>query len=97
VADSIERNSAGIPIRPLGRSDINVSILGFGGGHFCRKHLTESDSFRLVHEAVDSGISFFDNAWEYHGGESERRMGVALEGGRREKVTLILRSRSQDC
>jgi uncharacterized protein len=90
VSDSQARNSAGLPVRSLGRSDIKVSILGFGGGHFCRKHLTEADSIRLVHAAVDAGISFYDNAWEYHGGESERRMGLALaDGGRREKVTLM--------
>lgn len=96
MTDSIERNSAGIPVRPLGRSGLKVSILGFGGGHFCRKHLSESDSIRLVHEAVDSGISFFDNAWEYHGGESERRMGIALEGARREKVTLMTKVCARD-
>lgn len=93
----IPRNDGGIPIRPLGRSDIKVSILGFGGGHYCRKHLAEADSIRLVHEAVDNGISFFDNAWEYHGGESERRMGLALEGGRRDKVTLMTKVCARDC
>ena len=96
MSDASERNFAGIPIRSLGRSDIKVSILGFGGGHFCRKHLAEADSVRLVHEAVDSGISFFDNAWEYHGGESERRMGIAMEGGRREKVTLMTKVCARD-
>lgn len=93
---SIKRNSSGIPIRPLGRSDLKVSILGFGGGHFCRRHLAEADSIRLVHEAVDAGISFYDNAWEYHGGESERRMGIALDGGRREKVTLMTKVCARD-
>ena len=90
MSDTLERNAGGLPVRSLGRSDIKVSILGFGGGHFCRKHLTEADSIRLVHAAVDAGVSFYDNAWEYHGGESERRMGLAMAaGGRREKVTLM--------
>jgi len=90
MSDQLERNGGGIPIRPLGRSGIKVSLLGFGGGHFCRKHLSKQDSIGLVQRAVDEGISFYDNAWEYHGGESERRMGLALaEGGRRDKITLM--------
>ncbi len=90
MTEYLERNTEGVPIRPLGRSGIKVSLLGFGGGHFCRKHLSEQDSIGLVQRAVDEGISFYDNAWEYHGGESERRMGLALaEGGRRDKITLM--------
>lgn len=97
MADQLERNDGGLPVRSLGRSGIKVSILGFGGGHYCRKHLTAQKSIGLVQRAVDEGISFYDNAWEYHGGESERRMGLALsEGGRRDKVTLMTKVCGRD-
>lgn len=89
-------NEAGVPVRPLGKTGVTVSVLGFGGGHFCRKHISEADSIRLVHEAIDRGVTFMDNAWEYHGGESERRMGLALEGGRREKVVLMTKVCGRD-
>jgi len=88
-------HTADIPTRPLGKTGLTVSILGFGGGHFCRKHLTEQDSIRLVQTAIDSGITFLDNAWEYHGGESERRMGLAL-AGRRDKVVLMTKVCGRD-
>ena len=92
----LERNATGMPVRPLGRTGLSVSILGFGGGHFSRKYIPEEESIRLVQTAVDEGVSFFDTAWEYHGGESERRMGLALEGGRREQVTLMTKVCARD-
>ncbi len=88
MSDQQERSAAGIPIRPLGRNGPKVSIIGFGGGHFCRQHITESESVHLVQAAVDRGVTFIDSAWEYHGGESERRLGIALEG-RRDDVVLM--------
>lgn len=84
-----------LPTRPLGQTGVNVSVLGFGGGHFARKHLSESESVRLVQTAIDSGVSFMDNAWEYHQGESERRMGLALQG-RRDRVTLMTKVCARD-
>ncbi|MBP85368.1 MAG: aldo/keto reductase [Planctomycetaceae bacterium] len=94
--DSQTTNEAGVPIRPLGKTGLMVSVLGFGGGHFCRKHISENESIRLVQEAVDRGVTFMDNAWEYHKGESERRMGLALEGGRRDKVVLMTKVCGRD-
>jgi uncharacterized protein len=93
--DELVRNAQGLPVRNLGRSETQVSILGFGGGHFARKHLTVDDSARLVREAVDSGVSFFDNAWEYHGGESEKRMGIGLKQVR-DQVTLMTKVCARD-
>jgi predicted aldo/keto reductase-like oxidoreductase len=90
-----ERNEAGIPIRELGRTGLKVSIVGLGGGHFCRKHIDEAASVRLVQTAIDEGLTFMDTAWEYHGGESERRMGIALEG-RRDKVVLMTKVCGRD-
>lgn len=85
-ADS--RPAAGeIPSRPLGKTGIKVPILCLGGWHLGTM-ASEADSTRLVHEAVDEGLTFMDNAWEYHKGRSEEWMGKALEG-RREKVFVM--------
>lgn len=76
-----------IPRRALGRTGEYVSALGFGGYHLGNVS-TEKEAIRLVHEAVDAGITFMDNAWEYHEGKSEVRMGKALDG-RRDGVFLM--------
>src|SRR5262249_15945117 len=76
-----------IPVRPLGRTGERVSIIGLGGYHFGRVP-TANEAVRLVHEAIDAGIRFFDNAWEYHGGRSEEWMGRALSD-RRDRVFLM--------
>ncbi|MBM83741.1 MAG: aldo/keto reductase [Planctomycetaceae bacterium] len=91
----IKRNDAGIPIRPLGKTGVDVSILGVGGGHLSRPTLTPDQSIELVHRAIDGGLSFFDNAWEYWEGESERRMGLALKG-RRDKAVLMTKVCGRD-
>jgi aryl-alcohol dehydrogenase-like predicted oxidoreductase len=70
-----------IPKRPLGRTGVEVSILALGGSHVGRLP-NERDAARLVHEAIDAGLNFMDNAWEYHDGRSEEWMGRALEGRR---------------
>src|SRR6267154_1973521 len=71
-----------IPRRPLGRSAVQVSALGLGGLK------TVEEAIRLVHEAVDSGIAFFDNCWEYWNGRAEDWLGRGLKG-RRDKVFLM--------
>jgi predicted aldo/keto reductase-like oxidoreductase len=91
----IERNSAGIPVRLLGKTGVKVSIIGFGGGHFVRPTLDEQASVKLVHAAIDAGVTFMDTAWEYHNGESERRMGLALHD-RRDQVTLMTKVCARD-
>jgi aryl-alcohol dehydrogenase-like predicted oxidoreductase len=78
---------SGIPTRPLGRTGVHVSAIGLGGYHLGDVK-TEEEAERIVHEAVDSGVTFMDNAWEYHDGRSEERMGRAL-AGRRDKVFLM--------
>lgn len=95
MTQEIERNSSGIPIRPLGKTGLKVSIIGFGGGHFVRPSIDEQRSVSLVHAAIDAGVTFMDTAWEYHDGESERRMGIALKG-RRDKVTLMTKVCARD-
>ena len=76
-----------IPMRPFGRSGANVSALGFGGHHLGDAE-DENTAVRLVRDAVDGGITFFDNCWEYHRGKSEIWMGKGLKG-LREKVFLM--------
>ena len=95
MTDPVKKNSAGVPVRALGKTGLDVSIIGLGGGHLSRKHLSEADSIRLVQLAVDEGITFMDNAWDYWDGESERRMGKALQG-RRDDVVLMTKVCGRD-
>ena len=76
-----------IPLRPLGASGAMVSAIGLGGYHIGRMS-NQRDAIRLVHAAIDAGITFMDNAWEYHDGRSEVVMGKAI-GDRRERVFLM--------
>jgi uncharacterized protein len=76
-----------IPRKPLGRTGEQVSILGLGGYHLGTVRSVQ-EAVRLVHEAVDAGVTFLDNAWEYNQGRSEEWMGRALQG-RRDKVFLM--------
>ena len=69
-----------IPTRPFGRhTDVRISALGFGGHHLGGAE-DQTTAVRLVQEAVDGGITFFDNCWEYHLGKSEAWMGAGLRG-----------------
>jgi predicted aldo/keto reductase-like oxidoreductase len=76
-----------IPKRPFGRHRELVSIIGLGGFHL-GKVKTVTEATRIVHEAIAAGMTFMDNAWEYHDGESERRMGRAI-ADRRSSVFLM--------
>lgn len=72
--------------RPLGSTGEMVSLIGMGGFHL-GKTSTEDEAIRLIHAAVDHGINFMDNCWDYNQGTSELRAGKALkEGGYRDKV-----------
>ncbi|MBV8841832.1 MAG: aldo/keto reductase [Bryobacterales bacterium] len=76
-----------IPMRPLGKTGIQVSAIGVGGYHLgSAQSLAEAK--RIVDEAIDGGINFFDNAWDYHMGKSEEWLGQALHG-KRDKVVLM--------
>jgi predicted aldo/keto reductase-like oxidoreductase len=76
-----------IPQRPLGRTGAKVSALGVGGHHL-GDFKTVEEAIRLVHEAVEAGVTFFDNCWEYWNGRAEDWLGRALKG-RRDKVFLM--------
>ena len=84
-------NAGGIPLRPLGKTGEMVSLLCLGGHASTNpQKLSEQESLRLIQRAVDEGITFMDNCWDYHNGGAEERMGKALaEGGRRDKVFLM--------
>jgi len=80
-------NEQVIPLRPLGRTGVQVTAIALGGYHL-GKIKDDDQSIRLIQQAVDEGITFMDNAWEYHDGRSEELMGKALVG-RREQVFLM--------
>jgi predicted aldo/keto reductase-like oxidoreductase len=76
-----------VPTRKLGRTGEKVSIVGIGGYHLGVPD--EQESIRIVRTALDSGINFLDNCWDYNSGESEVRMGKALRDGYRQKAFLM--------
>ena len=80
-----ERN--GIPYKNFGRTGEKVSAIGLGGYHIGRP--SEAASTRLIRTAIDGGINFMDNCWDYNGGASEEHMGKALQDGYRQKVFLM--------
>ncbi len=82
-----KQNSANIPLRPLGRTGVDVTAIGFGGYHLGLVK-DDKEAIRLAQASIDEGITFLDNAWEYHDGRSEELMGRAIEG-RRDQVFLM--------
>src|SRR5689334_11940752 len=82
-------HSSGMLYRNLGRTGERVSAIGLGGWHLGLSHVDEKLSVRIVRSAVDRGITFMDNSWDYNDGSSERRMGKALRDGYRDKVFLM--------
>jgi aryl-alcohol dehydrogenase-like predicted oxidoreductase len=78
-----------IPYRALGKTGETVSAIGLGGWHLGLKRVDEQLSFRIIRTAIDRGINFLDNCWDYNEGASETRMGKALRDGYRQKVFLM--------
>ncbi len=74
--------------RPLGRTGETISLIGIGGSHLSKPE-DEGEATRIVRTAVDRGVTFMDNCWDYSGGKSEERMGKALLDGYRDKVFLM--------
>ncbi|MDZ8133723.1 MAG: aldo/keto reductase [Nostoc sp. DedQUE04] len=75
--------------RVIGSTGEKVSAIGLGGWHIALKHVDEELGIRIVRTAIDRGITFMDNSWDYNGGVSEIRMGKALLHGYRDKVFLM--------
>ena len=86
----------GLPTRPLGKTGEKVSILCLGGWHIGAVK-DPKEAIKIMHAALDEGLTFFDNAWDYHDGGSEEVMGKALaEGGKRAKVFLMTKNCARD-
>jgi uncharacterized protein len=85
-----------IPYRTLGRTGERVSAIGIGGYHLGKDYLEESESIRIVRTAIDNGITFLDNSWDYYDGRSELRMGKALRDGYRERAFLMTKIDGRD-
>jgi uncharacterized protein len=83
-----------IPVRPMGKTGLQVSILGVGGYHIGTV-AGQHEVNEMVAKAMDHGINFFDNAWEYHKGMSEERVGVALQG-KRDQAIVMTHGRKKD-
>src|SRR5881392_2922920 len=84
-----ESSGDGMVHRTLGRTGERVSIIGLGGWHIGQPSISEHESIQLIRQAIDRGITFMDNCWDYNEGASEVRMGKALKDGYRQKVFLM--------
>jgi uncharacterized protein len=88
---------AGLPVRPLGRTGASISIVGLGGWDSVAGGMSDTEAITLMHEALDLGITFWDNAWEYHNGRAEEVMGRAFDSpSRRDRVFLMTKVCARD-
>ena len=78
-----------VPTRSLGSTGERVSCIGVGGAHLGSKDVAEKLAIRIMRSAIDNGITFMDNSWDYHKGASEKRMGKALRDGYRERAFVM--------
>jgi len=85
-----------IPYRTLGRTGARVSAIGIGGYHLGKPSLEERESIRIIRTAIDNGITFLDNSWDYYDGRSELRMGKALRNGYRHRAFLMTKIDGRD-
>jgi len=82
-------DDAPVPRRMLGHTGERVSMIGLGGYHIGTSQVSEADAIRIIQTALDNGMNFLDNCWDYNGGESEVRMGKALRDAYRQKAFLM--------
>ncbi len=92
----VPESKGGVPYRTLGRAGEKVSVIGIGGYHLGRPNVDPLEAIRIVQKALDEGINFLDNCWDYNGGESEIRMGRALSGAYRNKAFLMTKIDGRD-
>lgn len=96
LAQTTSATATGLPQRTLGRTGIKVSIICLGGWHIGTVK-EDAEAIRIMHAAIDEGLTFFDNAWDYHDGHSEEVMGKALAmDKRRDKVFLMTKNCERD-
>jgi uncharacterized protein len=95
VLDFQRSKPGGIPTRPLGKTGEHISILGYGGWDTAVPE--ENVSIKMIHEAIEAGVTFFDNAWEYNDGRSEEIVGKALaQNGYRKKAFVMTKVCARD-
>ncbi|HLK20695.1 MAG TPA: aldo/keto reductase [Bryobacteraceae bacterium] len=75
--------------RELGKTGVRVSCLGLGGSHIGKPKVSDDEATRIIRQAIDHGLNFMDNSWDYNDGQSEVRMGKALRDGYRQKAFLM--------
>jgi uncharacterized protein len=96
LAAAADSGTTGLPTRPLGKTGVRVSILALGGWHIGDVK-DKDEAVRIMHAAIDEGLTFFDNAWDYHDGGSEEIMGRALAApGKRDRVFLMTKNCGRD-
>ncbi len=95
MSDEKLAGAGGMIYRLLGKTGERVSAIGFGGSHIGAV-ADDSESIAIMHAAIDAGINFFDNCWDYHNGRSELQMGKALSPGYRDRVFLMTKIDGRD-
>ena len=85
-----------MPYRVLGHTNEKVSLLGIGGAHIGESYVPEAVGIQIIRTALDAGVNFLDNCWDYNGGRSELRMGMALRDGYRAKAFLMTKTDGRD-
>lgn len=96
VEGADDKPGQGLPSRPLGKTGVDVSILCLGGWHIGSVK-DKKEAVKIMHAALDEGLTFFDNAWDYHDGGSEEIMGEALSmDGKRKKCFLMTKNCARD-
>jgi predicted aldo/keto reductase-like oxidoreductase len=97
VAPTLSRTAGPgeVPGRKLGRTGATISMVGVGGAHLGLQ-ATEQESIAIIRKAIDGGITFLDNCWDYNGGQSELRMGKALRDGYRARSFLMTKIDGRD-
>ena len=93
VASQSPATETGLPTRVLGRTGQRVSILCLGGWHI--GSIDQAEAIRMMHAAIDEGLTFFDNCWDYHDGGAEEVMGRALSG-RRSRAFVMTKNCERD-
>ncbi len=95
-AEAADAATKGLPTRPLGKTGERVSMICLGGWHI-RAVKEDKEAIKIMHAALDEGLTFFDNAWDYHDGASEEIMGKALSvEGKRKKCFLMTKNCGRD-
>ena len=78
-----------LPYRALGKTGEKVSLIGLGGSHIGKSKVEEQEAVRIIRSALDQGINFLDNSWDYNDGQSDIRYAKALRDGYRQKAFLM--------